>query len=366
MSTSLADLLWTLEAERACSPGDAASALQHAGAMLSRLTFFGTPELRESRNEVVRSLAGAASAVGAAWPHQAGRSAELIGAIADAAGRFNDDLTEGDKWQLALSTATLARRWASSIADAGPQPSAPRLRLLITATDGVRRLAAQHPPRPEQFDALHRPISTAQVQPSWSPMQACAESVSALASVLDRRGRSPLTVRQLLGVCRAAEAVAEAEEHLPDAESTGSGPGWQNLRDELAQFTDGIRDPGFGTTEPVLALAAQTHQSIVQASALPLDHRAGQQLQRAATELPRIATQVERELRHLPGRVMVRPGRRPVSEERVAEWLDGKAFLAEGADLEPVRSAVRELTQRRPAHHPGPDQHPVAQVEPAL
>jgi hypothetical protein len=367
MSTSLADLLWMLDAERDCPPGDAAPALQHAGALLSRLTVFGIDvELRESRTEAVCSLAGAATAVGTAWPHQAARTAELAGAVADVAGRLCGELTEGDTWQLAVSTAMLARRWACSIGAAGPQPPAPRLRLLITAADGVRRLAAEHPPRPEQFDALNRPISTTRVPASWSPMLACAESVVALTNVLERRGRSPLTVRQLIGVCRAAEAVAEATERtVPDA-PTGVSSGWQNLRDELARFTDGIRDPGFGTAEPVLALAAQIHQAIVQATALSLDHRAGQQLQRATIELPRIAAQVERELRHLPGRVIVGKGDRPIREERVAEWLDGKAFLADIADLEPVRSAVRELTHSWLAHRGVPAQHPVPQVEPAL
>jgi hypothetical protein len=62
-------------------------------------------------------------------------------------------------------------------------------------------------------------------------------------------------------------------------------------------------------------------------------------LRRAVDLLPSIAATLDVEISARRGALIVPPGEKPLREQRVKEWLDGKAFLASREDLRELRHA---------------------------
>jgi len=136
-----------------------------------------------------------------------GRLSDLVGVASDAVGRPQADLTDSDRWTAAIVLATTARRCAAIIAKSCPCTHVPQFLGVADRSREVIRAAAAWPD-PAKLGVRDLPILPAGLPRGLSPTRIAAESIAELVAEIRRKGREPVNVRQLLGVCSAPEQAA--------------------------------------------------------------------------------------------------------------------------------------------------------------
>jgi hypothetical protein len=349
MSTSLADLLDATDSAVGASSdaGDAARTLLIASRVLTRLVADGLDRRvgceRETATKHLISACGAAADI---WPASGGRASELLGAVGDTCARLRAELTQCDRWVVALRAATIARRSAGIIASAGPYERARPLRAVRESADTVRRLGTAMPPDPARCTGLVRQVPV--VAPfEQAPVAVAAESFAQLYDLVLRQGRPLLTVRQMVGICRLAEELTFRAQSMTTvlnreaAIGSRAASAWSQVRTELALFTDGVSEPGLGGDVRLFATAARVHDALARGLGAGAESTAevATHLRVIANQLPQLADALQVEVRRHPS-LIVPLGAKPLSEYRVGEWLRREAFLATPADLIPTTSAL--------------------------
>jgi hypothetical protein len=348
MSTSLADLLDATDSvvEASSDAGDAARTLLVASRVLTRLLADGIDRrVGSERETATKQLISTCSAAADIWPACGGRTSELLRAVGDTCARLRTELTQSDRWAVALRTAAIARQSAGIIISAGPYERARPLHTVGESADIVRRLGAAMPPDPMRCTGMVRPVPV--VAPyEQAPVAVAAESFAQLYDLVLRQGRPLLTVRQLIGVCRLAEEVASRAHSMTSVLNEEAAAGcpaasaWAKARAELALFTDGVAAPGLGGDAPLFATAARVHDALARGLTGGAESTAevATHLRVMANQLPQLAEALHVEVRRHPS-LIVPLGSNPLNEHRVGEWLRREAFLAVPADLGPATSA---------------------------
>jgi hypothetical protein len=347
LRTSLDDLLRAVDEETSLNSvplGDAVASLGHASVVLSRLRLLRSYKHADLAGPLDRLQAEATSVAGR-WAAAPGRCAELMGAVADVTGRQAYELSDNDSWHVALSVATFAARWGVTIAESSPT-YAPGLSAMIEAAHQVRRLGAAHPPMLSLHGGVHRQLATDLPVTDQAPAQVLADSVSGIVGHLQSTGRSTLSVRQAIAVCRTAEVAEASIKRSLDREPTGVGMpceiplAWQTVREEVARFSDGNRDPHAGDNQPIWIHVQRAHRAAAQVGEADV---LVQPLVETVHRLDQVADLIYRELRQSQASLMVFPGDRPLREGRVGEWLSRTTFLAEEDDFGPLTVAVDDV-----------------------
>ena len=321
--------------------GDAVASLGHASLVLDRLRLLRSYKHVDLAGLLDRLQSEAASVSGR-WSAAPSRCAELMGAIADVTGRQAYELSDNDSWHVALSIATFSARWGVTIADSSPT-YAPGLSALIDTAHQVRRLGAAHPPMLTLQGGVHRQLATDLPMTDQAPKQVLADSISGIVGHLQSTGRSTLSVRQAIAVCRTAEVTEAGIKSSLDREPTGVGMpceiplAWQAVREEVARFSDGNRDPHSGDNQPIWIHVQRAHHAAAQVGDIGV---LSQPLVETVQRLDQIADLIYRELRQNQASLMVFPGDRPLREGRVGEWLSRTTFLAEEHDFAPLTAVI--------------------------
>jgi hypothetical protein len=349
MSTCLTDLLDATNSALAVSTdaGDAARTLLIASRVLTRLVTDGIDRrVGSDREAATKHLISVCSTAAEIWPGSRGRTTELLGAVGDTCTKLRTELTQSDRWAVALRTATIARRSASIIASAGPYERARPLHAVLESANTVHRLGAAMPPDPFRCMGLVRQVPGA-LPTEQTPAAAAAESFAQLYDLVLRQGRPLLTVRQMISVCRLAEEVASRAQSITTAVNEEAAVGsravsaWAKARTELALFTDGTTASGQGGDTRLIATAARVQDWFACGFADGADSTAevAARVRVMANQLAPLADALHVEVRRHPS-LIVPLGPKPLNERRVGEWLRREAFLAAPADLTPATSTL--------------------------
>jgi hypothetical protein len=349
VATSILDLLDAIDAEVSAEQPidcrDAVATLGQAHRVLRKLTHDGLDaRVGGDRESVANSLAVLCGVVGGMWESAPARCSSLVGVLNDTIGRLHDELTQSDRWATATRIAPIARKCAVVIEGSGPYTHVPQLKALVQAAAEVQRDAAVSPPDPNRCLGLSRPIPVAGLPAGIPPSQVVYEAIAEIVDHLGRSGRDRLTVRQMVGVCRAAVSVADGVERLAPEDDGASGclDAWRAARGGMSMFEDGHR---CGPGDRVLLCAARTREAMsrvlaMERSALtPEDISAVEQ---AGRLLPGLASALDLELRIRRRSLIVPVGERPLHDGRIGEWLRREPFLATRHDVSSVLKALAQ------------------------
>lgn len=342
MTTSIDDLLSAIHVELsqpgAPTVGDAAATLLQIGHVLRALCRDGLDaECGGEREMAASGLATRCTLVGDTWAAVPGRGAALVGALGDALGRLHEELTQSDRWAVAIRVSPVAMRCAQAIETSGPFDHIADLASISTAVSKVRRCAAAAPPDPLRCMSLKRPMPE-----PWSAAARPAEEVHhAMASILDelsRRGREPIGIRQALSISRTAELLCRTlNDPAIDGGSPAEAAAWRDARMQLSRFEDGRRFDPADQLIRMATTAAQNLEAILTSGHPSLSTDDVSELRQAGATLSPIAARIGRQIRLRNDSLIVPIGPRPLREARVSEWLQKKAFVADRQDLARVR-----------------------------
>lgn len=366
MATSVDDLLTVLDHETArqdwLDPRDAARALDWTARLLTYLRTSGIgADFAPARDDVVRRFADACSVASITFESDRGRASDLIAVTTDAVRCLRQNLTSADAWTVAIRLGAPACKLASVIANSGPYTEVPQLLSVADRASELLHVAAVSPPNLANLHGHDLPIPATLSRRHRSSIQAIVDSAANLAAEFRRRGRDPMTVRELLAVSQVATRVAAYVE-AGSGSATSSGRrqegalsrAWQDVRDVLALYTDGTRVAQIrGNQSSVLTLALHVEAAVRHASDFGPDvvpaagvdavkrdvERAGPA--RLIRHLQQLATASELELARIRPMLFVEHGPSPLHEDRVGEWLRNQPFAAEPPDLVPARDALQ-------------------------
>jgi len=369
MATSIGDLLAALDHETARraahDPRDASRALDRTGRLLGHLRNDGIgAETAGIRGDVVRRLADACATAAVAFESGPGRLSDLVGVTSDAVGRLQADLTDSDRWAAAIVLATTARRCAAVIAKSGPYSHVPQLLGVADRSRELMRAAAAYPPDPDHLGGHDLPIPAERLPRGLSPARIAIESMAELVDEFRRHGRAPMNVRQLLGVCRAAEQAATQGAVVAKQLAGATSPqpwmvapiAWRNAREVVGLYADQPRRPGWDGSR-VLLCAARVEEGVRRTSdgadgliAEPDRRRAAlagglRDIAAVIQLLPRLASGCEKELDQIHGTLFVAHGPRPLHEGRVGEWLRREVYAVRRSDLTPATDSLQQAAR---------------------
>ena len=364
MATSIGDLLAALDHETARGaahdPRDASRALDRTGRLLGHLRNDGIgAESAGIRGDVVRRLADACATAAVAFESGPGRLSDLVGVTSDAVGRLQADLTDSDRWAAAIVLATTARRCAAVIAKSGPYSHVPQLLGVADRSRELMRAAAAYPPDPDHLGGHDLPIPAERLPRGLSPARIAIESMAELVDEFRRGGRAPMNVRQLLGVCHAAEQAATQGAVVAKQLAGVTSPqpwmvapiAWRNAREVVGLYADQPRRPGWDGSR-VLLCAARIEEGVRRTFDGADGRMAEPDLRRAALAgglrniaaviqlLPRLANGCEKELDQIHRTLFVAHGPRPLHEDRVGEWLRHEVFVVRRSDMTAASDAL--------------------------
>ncbi|MGH8961781.1 MAG: hypothetical protein ACRDWT_11430 [Jatrophihabitantaceae bacterium] len=359
MATSIDDLLAALDQQSRrpnTAPTDADRALQSCARLLTRLRSdsVSSGEARR-RDDAVRRLADACSQASIAFDGGTGRASELVAVTSDAVGRMSNELTDSDRWAIAVRLTSPARRWAGVIAASGPYADVPQLLGVADRARELSHVAAAVPPELAELRGIDQPI------PAWaparplSPIADITEATARLVAEFRRGGRDRMTARELVAVCHVATRVAEYAEALAgmsDDKGAWSGP-WRTARDTVAMYADGVRpgQPGNARSH-VLDSALRADAAVRRAGGAPQQDVTNSRSRPDKREITGLARLLQHAARHCAiefGRIKnslyVPPGSKPLSENRVGEWLRHEPFLVQPPDLVPATESLRQASE---------------------
>lgn len=348
MSTSLADLLGALDGESCdarLTPADAAAALRHvAGSTLLVAARLGAIR-RDEHTRSLHTLGAVGVEVAEAWPAAPARCAQLAGVIEDVLELHISEFNQPDLMVAGVWLTALVNRFAFCIQENSPS-FAPALDELIANASEVRRYQAAHPASARDCRSLFRPFSLSTIPADLSAAQVAAESMDSIVDFLEQSGRTPLSVRQVIAVCRVSEVVSARLEDASERRGSLQAASWRELREKVALLSDGQREPGFGGNQRVMMLAAQADQAVTAMSLTDLKHSPA--ARRAASVLPSIAKLIAAEVRCIRPTLIVPVGDRPLAGQSAGYWLRGIAYRPRPEDLEPIYRTTDRLSQRPP------------------
>ena len=356
MATSIDDLLTAIgaTAPNRTDPDDAAEALRWSALLLSRLREEGGLLLADpGRDRSARLLEDACRYAATSFPGNTGRASELLAATHDVVGRLRDQLSHDDRWAITTHLAMAARRFAGTIAHSGPYHSVPELPAVAERAQEVLHLAAARPVRLDRLRGLDLPIPTPEPIATRSVITAAAE----LAGELSRSGRQPLTMREITAACHAAYQLAAyvaiaAKRHGMDVAFSAHqlARSWNDVRQTVALYVDAA--PRSGETSALsraIRLDAAVRHALDGDAATP--QVSDSEIRLVSRHLGRLASSCHAEIVGLGPRLFVPRGPKPLSEERVAAWLQHETFVVTDHDLRPALSAFERAQCHAVALH---------------
>ena len=376
MATSVADLLATLDHDRHSSfghdPLDASHALRRIHLLLERLREdgIGASPAQPLRDDVSRRLSEACETAAAAFPGTDGRLTDLVAITTDAVGRLRPELTDDDRWSIAAALPITARHCQNLITSSGPYRYVPQLAVITDRCGELVRVAASDPPHPGRLVGIDTPIPRSDLSPGLTPARVAAESIAELVSYFRRGTDEPMSMRQLLAVCRAAEQTAAAgvivfADPTEAQRSQAAQRAWVVARRTLSNFLDEPRGPRADPSRLMLT-AARVHTGLTRAVGELTEPVAAADLQNlrfAGAQLPRLAAGCSLEFARKADALLVDQRAGPLYPTRTPEWLARHPFRAHASDLPPALNALRtaELQSQKLAGHPlrgGPEHTP--------
>lgn len=343
MATSIDDLLTALDHTTAGghpeNTEDAARALHYCARILTRLETDGLgADLPGYCARAVRHLAGACGDVAAAFEQQPGRVSELAGALGDAIGTLHRELTETDRWIIAARLAPVARRCAASIRDCGPYQTVPEILAVSDRCRELQRAVASEPPRLNVASGLDIPIPSTYLHADRTIHADIANAVGALLAEFRRNERPPATVRELVAVCHVAARLAETL--IPAASGRELAVAWTNARETIGLFSDGIPLPPPGVSRTRILQSAMRIESALRRLDLdPSGEPSAYSLASRSSTLParrwlvHLAGACRTELVRIGPTLVVPPGPRSLSDDRIHQWLRHESFRATPPDI---------------------------------
>jgi hypothetical protein len=199
---------------------------------------------------------------------------------------------------------------------------------------------------------LDAPIPAVHIEHAADIHMVIVEELSALIGEFRRRDRHPATVRELVAVCHVASRVAGHFAPRED-QSQQVTDAWTNARDTIGLFADGIALPPPGAARSrILGIAMQIESSIRHTE---LEHRGPradvEASQRAVALrcLRQLSLACETEIVKIGPTLAVPPGSRPLSHERVRQWLRKDTFRAAPPDVFVAVSRLRSAGGASPS-----------------
>lgn len=337
MVTSIADLLD--QADRASrrpdvTAGSAAAALMHTGRLLGSLPTEDDQSGSDQRWNATVALSTACQRASLTFDGGPGRLADLAGVVADAAGRLHRDLNDADRWSIAISAAFISRRCETVIAASGPYQQVPQLRDVLNRSRDVIRTATHTPPDPELLSGIRLPITGGGLLPGLPPGRVVLECTAGLLAHFRNRSRDPMTTGQLLAACHAAEHTYRV---LQYAQIDGAGQAaraWQVARAAIFCLAD-VPDRRRARWSPALEWTRRLDDALLAGSNADLGD-----VEAAASYLPRLATGIGAELHRIQDRVVIGGGPRPLTEQRVGDWLRHRIAIVTSSDLAAIDNVL--------------------------
>jgi hypothetical protein len=180
-----------------------------------------------------------------------------------------------------------------------------------------------------------RPIPGNEVE-LRSHAESVYDAVAVMIDQVNRASRERLSVRQMVGICRAADAVDGGVRELLGSAGASRRFDWNLAGEHLAIFEDGMRPLPHDTLLEAADRASTAITSVRNAGAEVLSLEDREALRRSAEVLPALAAALEVELQVRARRLIVPVGKEPLREARAGEWLTRKPFIATREDLEHV------------------------------
>jgi hypothetical protein len=154
-----------------------------------------------------------------------------------------------------------------------------------------------------------------------------------------------MSIQELLAVCNVAEQLATAAERLPGNTMPrrvgAAARAWGVAGESVGLLAEGSRGQD-GRNDRVLLCAARVEVSLRALNRVDrLEPEAVPDLIYATAQLPRLADRTAHELKRISGTLIVAPGPRPLSEDRVSEWLMKQPFVPVRAEITPTIHALR-------------------------
>jgi hypothetical protein len=350
VATSIGDLLATLDQAtqtNAIAAADAAGALDHTSRALRTLHSDGLGrDYPPGCLDAIRRLQDACSTAAVAFEHEPRRVSDLAGVLADAVATLRRELVDADRWAVATYTASIVRRCAQSIRESGPYKNVPELLGLFDRSDELQRAAAITPPDPARIRGLDAPIPTTWRPAGLSTDAAVLDAVASLAAEFRRHDRAPASVRELIAVCHVASGVAARLLPTPDPEGPTPSDTWKRARDTLVQYTDGIALPAPGEPRSSLLLKAMRVETELRrpgAATLSEERSPRRSIaSEAQNQLRRLANACHAEIGRIAPTLVVLPGDRPLTNDRVGEWLRHEPFRVTLADVQPALVVLQQ------------------------
>jgi hypothetical protein len=357
VATSIDDLLRALD--DSTSPGrpvdlrDASRCLTLSGHLLAR-SCATYPRYAASRTWYVASLATACSDAGPLLPEQAGRASQLLGAASDVAGRLEQRLAPDDRWSIAIEVAGIARRCAEVVRSDPAYLHVYQYATVSRRASDLLRYSATDIPAIQPETALHHPLAQPNVRANSAGSVVLLESIATMINELHRLPPTDVSIRSLRGIAIAADATANRAAELSvgrddqrmAARCKVMAASWREFGSALPRFVDG-QSAGFAGDRLVVA-TVRAREALLDACKDPagtaLLREQQEALVRSAALLPRLAAAAEDCLRGKAGHLLVPIGPRPLREERVAEWLARRTFIAGRRDTGP---AIESLAPAR-------------------
>lgn len=349
MVTSIDDLLTALDQTTRSRGGenahDASRALHYSSRVLRHVhTEDGWPNLPAYCQNSVRRLAESCADTAIAFEQHPGRMSDLVGALSDAVATQRRDLSSADRWAIAARLAPITRRRAATIINSGPYTTVPELLAVGDRSRQLQRAAVAEPPELDGLGALDAPIPSGHIEAGADVNSAILEELSILLREFRLSDRHPATVREIVAVCHVASHVAIQFGRTTDQRQQVADV-WKRARDAVGLFSDGIALPPRGATRSrILETAMRLETAIRHAELQDLSHRAQVEAGQSAVAmryLRRLAVACESEFTAIGPTLFVRPGPRPLSDERVRQWLGKETFRASPPDLVVAVSSLR-------------------------
>ena len=351
MVTSIDDLLTVLDHQtrngRSDDALDAARALHHSGRLLSRLeTEEPWSDLPAYCQHAARRLGESCTEVATAFEQRAGRVSDLAGALGDAIAAQRNEVSHADRWAIAARLGPIARRCAAVIIQSGPYESVPELLALGDRSRELQRAAVSAPPHLHQLRALDAPIPSGHSDAGADVNSVILEELSGLIGEFRKRDRHPATVREIVAVCHVASRVAG---HILGSKGQQGVDAWTKARDTIGLFADGIALPPPGVARSRILEAAMRSEAAIRHAGIEAVRGAraghadiGAGAPAAAMRCLRdLSTVCQTEVAAIGPTLAVPPGARPLSDDRVRQWLRKDAFRATLPDLFVALAALR-------------------------
>lgn len=335
------------------SAADAARVLGHLGRAMLELRRAGvSSRVGDDRDTLVAALAANCVQIAERAPVRETTLGRTAAAAADAVALAGVQTSTAGRWAMTSELLDIVTGLVDVVTAAAVGAAiTDRCEAARDSAVLLHREAALHPPQPQHFEALDRPIPGDAGAVTDEDARAIRESTARLLHASEPRD-AHLTIAQLLARTIAAEALTRAAEALLADAATEPGhaaasDSWRAVRAVLRPFDDGSRRP-HRIADPGTGAALRLHAALQRAGE-PADWPPPLRAAVAASVqlLPAHARQLERAVHRwaMEGNFVAHACDLPYQPGRAAAYLAGHkpagVIRVGTADLRPAAAALR-------------------------